>query len=135
MLDCPQVGLASFENFPLGACGDASVLLGEYLHQSGEGVWTYVSAWDGRLSHAWIEKNGLRVDVTADQFDEVDEPVIIASGGGWHDRFRVDPTASHGALIDVYDEFTRRELRNAYTRIVRCLRHHRSRWAQTGSPA
>lgn len=120
--ECPDLGLVSLERFPLGACGDTSVLLGQYLYDSGLGVWMYVSAWENGSTHAWIEKNGVRVDVTADQFDGVDQPVIIASGGGWHDRFTVDPAASHGALIDVREDYARGELRRAYRRLTDFLR-------------
>jgi hypothetical protein len=118
IIECPDVDLLSLERFPVGSCGDTSVLLGQYLHDNDQGVWTYVSAWDGGSSHAWIEKNGLRVDLTADQFDGVHEPVIIASGGGWHDRFTVDAAASHGALIDVREDFARRDLLRAYQRLT-----------------
>ncbi|MFJ4846760.1 MULTISPECIES: hypothetical protein [unclassified Streptomyces] len=127
ILDCPDPGLVSLERFPHGSCGDASVLLGEYLHQNGMGVWRYVSAWENGASHAWIEKNGLRVDITADQFDGVDAPVIIASGGGWHDRFTVDHSASHGALIAVRDAYTRAELRAAYDRLTPFIRQRTPR--------
>jgi hypothetical protein len=122
IVDCPDPGLVSLERFPHGSCGDASILLGQYLYENGQGVWTYVSGWENRASHAWIEKNGLRVDITADQFDEVRTPVIIASGGGWHDRFTVDPSASHGALIDVRQDFARCELRGAYRRLSAFVR-------------
>ncbi|MDX3093174.1 hypothetical protein PV703_29635 [Streptomyces sp. ME01-24h] len=125
IIDCPDPGLVSLARFPHGSCGDASILLGQYLYESGQGVWTYVSAWRNRASHAWLEKNGLRVDITADQFDEVDAPVIIASGGGWHDRFTVDPKAAHGALIDVHEDFARRELRAAYHRLTTFIRRRR----------
>ncbi|WP_431962975.1 hypothetical protein [Actinacidiphila sp. bgisy160] len=132
ILDCPDPGLVSLERFPHGSCGDASILLGQYLYENGQGVWTYVSAWENRASHAWIEKNGLRVDITADQFDGVDAAVIIASGGGWHDRFTVDPTASHGALIDVREDYARHELRDAYGRLTAFIRRHRP--AAEGTP-
>ncbi|MDX3078550.1 hypothetical protein ACIP98_06265 [Streptomyces sp. NPDC088354] len=122
ILDCPDPGLVSLERFPYGSCGDASILLGEYLHENGLGVWTYVSAWENGASHAWIEKNGLRVDITADQFDGVDIPVIIASGGGWHDRFTVDHSAAHGALIAVREEYARAELLAAYDRLTAFIR-------------
>ncbi|MFD3457551.1 hypothetical protein ACFWVC_35915 [Streptomyces sp. NPDC058691] len=122
ILDCPNPGLVSLERFPYGSCGDASILLGQYLHENGLGVWRYVSAWENGASHAWIEKNGLRVDITADQFDGVDTPVIIASGGGWHDRFTVDHAASHGALIAVREEYARAELSAAYDRLIAVIR-------------
>jgi hypothetical protein len=79
----------SFASFPRGACGDSSELLGEYLRDSGFGHWTYVSGaiHNPFQSHAWIERDGVIVDITADQFDDMDQPVIVTVDRSWHDRF------------------------------------------------
>jgi hypothetical protein len=38
--------------------------------------------------HGWLEQNGLIVDITADQFPEVDKPVIVADNSQWHETFK-----------------------------------------------
>lgn len=44
---------------------------------------TCIATWFGEWSHGWIEQAGLIVDVTADQFETVADPVlslVIAPG-------------------------------------------------------
>jgi hypothetical protein len=67
--------------FPQGACGHASELLGKYLIDRFAIVAEYVNqvAYDDiggwKHSHAWLEWNGLTIDVSGDQFGW--EPVIV----------------------------------------------------------
>lgn len=42
------------------------------------------------LSHAWLEQNGLIVDITADQCPWVSERVIVTRDDQWHRRFHVN---------------------------------------------
>jgi hypothetical protein len=116
---CPRDDLRSLRDFPRGSCGDASVLLGEYLHQTGHGQWDYVAGErePDLHSHAWLEQDGLIVDITADQFDDVDEPVIVTSDRSWHQQFS-SQEPRHPALIDRYDPRTRTILREFYERVT-----------------
>lgn len=81
----------AFRDFPNGACGDTCELLGEYLRDCSFGDWLYVSGSgnsSGELStHAWLEREGINVDITGDQFDECDEPVVVTTSPLWEDRF------------------------------------------------
>ncbi len=85
----PRDDLPTLCSFPRGSCGDASKLLGEYLHEQGQGVWDYVGGErdSNTHSHAWLEKDGLIVDITADQFDDIDEPVVVTRDRIWHQQF------------------------------------------------
>ncbi len=61
-----------FNDFPHGACMDASILLGVILHRHGLGAFQLVSAWNEigrRFSHAWLENEKLLIDITGDQFE------------------------------------------------------------------
>lgn len=75
--------------FPKGACGDTCLVLGQFLHEAGyEGV-EYICGnkyrEDGRpYSHAWLRYEGLIVDITADQFSEVTDKVIVVRSSNWH---------------------------------------------------
>ena len=68
--------------FPQGACGHASELLGRYLIERLGITAEYVNrvaheeifGWQG--SHAWLEWDGLVIDVTGDQFGW--DPVIVS---------------------------------------------------------
>lgn len=92
---CPKRLLSiAFQDFPHGSCGDASLLLAQYLENSGLKDFEYVSGEfydsDGRYrSHAWLEKENLILDITIDQFEERDESVFISTDKTWHDRFKI----------------------------------------------
>lgn len=85
----PKFKAISLREFPLGSCGDTSDLLGMYLQQS-LGIRTeYVAGWlDGR-SHAWLEFEGLVIDITADQFSGY-EAVIVTASPQLHSEFSRD---------------------------------------------
>jgi hypothetical protein len=77
--------------FPTGACMDASDLLGTYLSERGYGTFERVCGErrdphdaTSRQTHAWLERDGLIIDITADQFAEVPALVIAAEGSAWH---------------------------------------------------
>ena len=92
---CPKRLLSiAFQDFPHGSCGDASLLLGKYLEDSGLNDFEYVSGEfydsDGQYrSHAWLEKENLIIDITTDQFIDRDESVFISTDKTWHERFKI----------------------------------------------
>src|SRR4051812_3786139 len=71
--------LCSFGGFPNGQCGDASMVLGAVFADHDIAGFQYVCGWRGKpgkkVSHGWLQRGGLVVDITADQFDECDDPV------------------------------------------------------------
>lgn len=73
-------------NFPRGACGHCAELLARYLHERFGIVADYVShnlgRGDGALEdgHAWLELNGLLIDISGDQFGWA--PVIVTRTPG-----------------------------------------------------
>lgn len=68
--------------FPVGSCGDVSLLLGTYLKDSGIPDFEYVSGDRGShndntwTSHAWLARGSLIVDITADQFEDAPGKII-----------------------------------------------------------
>lgn len=110
----------SLQRFPFGSCGDTSPLLGEYFFQSNLGQFDYVSGVNRTHgSHAWIEQNGIIVDITAYQFPEVIIPVIVTESREWHRRFK--HSSKGPARIEVYDPITTRMLTRAYQTISKLL--------------
>jgi len=114
-----------FENFPVNSCGDVSILLAEYLIDSGYGTPIYVVGelveHPRVLSHAWIELDGVVADITADGFDPNAPRVIVTEKSVWHNQFsRFD---EHLVAIDLYEDYTASRLRAAYKEIIR-LRIH-----------
>lgn len=77
----------TFDYFPLGACGNTARLLAEYLREHGYGDFDYVTGERGGRTHAWLDKAGLIIDITADQFDDQDAAVIVTRDHGWHSLF------------------------------------------------
>jgi hypothetical protein len=121
--------LPTLRDFPSGACGDASLLLAQFLHESGFGTALYVRGLRDRYSHAWLELAGVIVDITADQFAAdpeavlvLGEPPLTASGvivttdHTWHSQF--EDVHTHDASINIYDNATNELLFEAYRQIL-----------------
>lgn len=73
-------------NFPHGACGDATIMLLEYLSTQGADQLHYMSgrASDGsQQSHAWALVDGWYVDITGDQGNFNRPPVVVEQPEGW----------------------------------------------------
>lgn len=76
-----------FVRFPAGCCGDTSLLLGAYLYEIGLGNFEYVCGISGKQSHAWLERNGLIVDITSDQFLDGTK-VYVGGHNSFYNRFK-----------------------------------------------
>jgi hypothetical protein len=106
----------TFENFPRGSCGDSALLLGHYLIDAGQSPFQYVLGRKGDTSHAWLERDGLLVDITADQFPEIGQPVIVTVNSSWHSDWEAEHL--HVADFDIFDPRTRADLGHAYALII-----------------
>lgn len=86
---------AHLQSFPRGCCGVVSELLGDYLNaQLGLQV-EYVCGEQDGGSHAWLELNGVVIDITGDQFDGR-PPVFIAARDEWYISW--EETSRHIAI-------------------------------------
>jgi hypothetical protein len=78
--------------FPRRACGDTTDILGEYLTSLGLGSFLYISGTksgkDKEITHAWLLQGKLIVDITADQFPEVSDRVIVTERSPWHEGWK-----------------------------------------------
>jgi hypothetical protein len=110
----------TFEEFPRGACGDAALLLGKYLNNEGFGSFQYVCGIrrlrHANQEHAWLRQGAVIVDITADQFAEIHESVIITTNHTWYNAFNI--RNEHEADYELYDDRTRSMFADAYRRIV-----------------
>ncbi len=77
--------------FPVGCCKPSSQILARYLvtelqvplvsfvhakrNGSSNGSWQ---------SHVWLRIDQNNIDITADQYPEIDSPVVVSNGDGWH---------------------------------------------------
>ena len=112
----------SFVDFPRGSCGDATPLLGTYLINQGLGTFDYRLGTrgchedDSWFSHAWLQKDNLVVDITADQFPDITQKVIVKYDSGWHQTF--DSENEHVADYRIYDQRTVSLMGQFYNKIV-----------------
>lgn len=130
------------EPFPSGWCGDAAPLLSQYLTDSGLGDFDYVCGETQEVdpaespqSHAWLEQDGFIIDITADQFPEIGEAVMITRDRTWHSQFI--ECSRYLAGIDVYDAGAADRLREAYEGLKRFLNAQPScqGWPERVSPS
>lgn len=71
------------QGFPSGCCGVASELFGHYLNTQHGLQAEYVCGDLDGSSHAWLELDGVVIDITGDQFDGR-PPVFIAVKDEWY---------------------------------------------------
>lgn len=123
-----------FRRFPKGCCGDASVLLGHYLLENGIETDYVCGTYYGddtfdRQSHAWLQINGIVIDVTGDQFQNdktflnYSEPVFIGEPGKFYDLFEVNQfrDVRKSCYIDELGEVARPRLLSLYEVICKFL--------------
>jgi len=94
-----------FSDFPHGACGNASDILGQLLEEIGISDVQYVSGMRNEKSHGWLEVRGLIVDITSDQFEDGLGPVYVGEASAFHETFtekRYSVPKVTPALGDVY---------------------------------
>ena len=88
IIECDPVSFdVTLSNFPYGACGDASLLLAKYFENNKCGKFDYVLGNRDGWSHAWLQNGSIIIDITADQFDDQDLPVIVSRDHTWHLSF------------------------------------------------
>lgn len=97
-----------FANFPNGSCRDSAYLLLKYSKEKGLKGICLVSAEAGgslkRTTHAWLEKDGYIIDITADQFNNRDRKkmpgVFVSRDRSWHDKYFSRQTPESGVIFD-----------------------------------
>jgi hypothetical protein len=120
--DPKHLGIA-MQGFPKGSCGAAGPLLGTYLAEQGLGRFTYVlgrrdsDGINGHHYHAWLEADGIIVDITADQFPEIDQKVIVTTQSDWHATFEREE-AKDPADYRIYEECPIAKLGETYRAIL-----------------
>ena len=116
---------AAFEHFPSGCCGDATPLLGTYLIERGLGEFQYMLGYykyssNDSCSHAWLQSDSLIIDITADQFSDISEKVIVARKSKWHELLKGAP--QNLADYRIYDSNTVATLSVMYQEIVKNIK-------------
>ena len=94
------------QNFPRGACGHASAILGQCLKDFLGIEFDYVAGQfkdkANLPSHAWLQSKDYIVDITADQFEDIDIKVWVTAKSNWHQD--LDGRKVHAATFEYYDK-------------------------------
>lgn len=69
--------ISYFPSFPRGWCGCVSRVLGAWLTDSFQDNEFFYICGNRSGSHAWIEYGEIILDITADQFDDCDDAIIV----------------------------------------------------------
>lgn len=91
-----------FREFPRGACGSSSIVLGQFLSEHGLGDFMYMNgrrSSDERVNcHTWLQQGSLIVDITGDQFP--DRPrIFVGRADPWFAEFEdTDPHVASTAM-------------------------------------
>jgi len=109
------IGSPWFSSFPRGCCGDASELLAKYFIQNGISV-EYVWGMNKNQSHAWLEYMGYIIDITADQFLDINDKIVISKDKKWHSKFKRQSRRNSNFEID--NEINRERLGELYRNIT-----------------
>jgi hypothetical protein len=115
----PKTPLVSFQNFPYGACGDASLLLAKYFNDNNCGDFYYVLGYWENKSHAWLQKGDIIIDITANQFNDQNASVIFMKDNKWHSKHTVE--SKEIADFTKHDSYSVSLLSNTYKIITEHL--------------
>jgi len=84
-----------FREFPTGACGNASELLGHWLESRGvKDIWYVKGQRPDVPSHAWLEIGDVVIDLTLDQFSGC-ENIYMGQRTKFHESCEVSKSALH----------------------------------------
>lgn len=91
-------------------------MLGHYLKAQGFGTFYYVLGKREEHSHAWLQQGEIIIDITADQFPEVDHAVIVTATPTWHGGFASE--VLHEADFIIFDQYTAAMMGTAYLAVM-----------------
>ncbi|MCM0081227.1 hypothetical protein L4X63_06465 [Geomonas sp. Red32] len=113
------VSLPTLDDFPRGACADASLLLAKHLQEKGWGNAFLVVGERRGERHAWLQLGDVTIDITADQFEDQPCGVIVSAESRWHSAFEAH--ASGVADFCLYEPASATALANAYEAIANSM--------------
>lgn len=118
--------------FPVGCCKGASQLLAKYLvTELHTPLVTFVYAERGGggpgdpwQSHVWLSVGPHTLDITADQYPEIDAPVLVGAGqDDWHMDWPRQRRLTYGEMMR-FDFWDNVRFRRMYRSVMRSM-HHR----------
>lgn len=108
-----------FENFPRGCCGDTSNLFAKYLSKKGIDALYVWGINQNDYSHAWLEYRGVIIDLTADQFPEIHDKVIVSKESDWYKQFTMQ--GRYKSDFEEFNQYNSQRLGQVYKNIMNRL--------------
>jgi hypothetical protein len=116
--------------FPIGCCKHASQLLARYLvTELHTPLVTFIHGERGGTgsndpwqSHVWLSVNEHTLDITADQYPEIDSPVVVSVGSGWHSTWKRQRRLTYGEMM-TFDFWERLRFQRLYGSVMRSMSH------------
>ncbi|KKN89571.1 hypothetical protein LCGC14_0237030 [marine sediment metagenome] len=96
-------------DFPSGCCGTVSELLGDYLNTMHGLGCEYVLGTQGQKTHAWLEHDGIVIDITGDQF-QGRPSVYVAEKDDWYLAWEISSRARAVHIRNASSYLEEREL-------------------------
>ena len=101
--------------FPVACCEYSSMMLARFLiEKKGYNIADVLiikgqSTSDIYQLHLWLKVNGVIVDITAGQFIEAENSIIIDEHGSWHNKFFYEldaytPSIDFKSYVDEFDQ-------------------------------
>jgi len=114
--------------FPVGCCKQGSQLLARFLvTELKVPLVTFVHAERGGTgggywqSHVWLSVNQHYIDITADQYPEIESPVVVSASDGWHTSWERKHHLTYGEMMN-FDRWEALRFDRMYRAVFRALR-------------
>lgn len=97
----------NFPHFPKGCCASACVFIAAFLKDRFGVVpdCRYRALHSNGAQHEFLVLNGVIVDITADQFPDCVDRVIVTRHSRWHDRLSGGEQRAAYPLVDHFERF------------------------------
>lgn len=106
-----------FKDFPSGTCLDSCLLLIRWFAENKLNSFTIVKGSRNGSSHAWLEKEGIIIDITANQFEDNYSEVMVTRDKSWHLQFEEERRTIE--TIEDYDDPNSSRLIKFYNYLLR----------------
>jgi len=104
-----------FNQFPQGCSDDSAYLLAKYLSSKCIDVKYQCGIFECK-NHAWLKTGNFIIDITADQYDDIEEDVIFTDNDCWYKKFK-NPFMPNDIFRD-FEGSNKSRLENLYNKIV-----------------
>ena len=115
-----NIDLPFFHRFPKNSCESASYFLGAFLAQrfpDKEFLVVHGYKHSSDESHYWVEVEGKVIDITADQFSNISQPIYGADKHPLSTKFPPDSKVEAIKGINRFDLVTQNQKKIAYNQI------------------